>query len=52
MRRKGILFFLCIILMAMLVPGLATEAKAKPKLSVKSKTIYVGKPYQLKLNGG
>jgi hypothetical protein len=49
MKKKGIIFFLCIMFMAMLVPGLTAEAKAKPKLSVKSKSIYVGKQYQLKL---
>ncbi|MDE7424672.1 MAG: Ig-like domain-containing protein [Lachnospiraceae bacterium] len=44
MRKRGYCLFICIILLvAMFIPLENVQAKAKPKLSAKNKTMYVGK---------
>ena len=48
MMKKTIMFFICMVLILSVVP--ASDVKAtKPKLSVKTKTMYVGATYKIKL---
>ena len=42
-------FVICLFLALTVVPGTLVEAKAKPKLSVMKKTMYVGATYTIKL---
>ena len=51
MRRKSrtIIFFALVLLL--LIPGMAAEAKTKPKLAAKKKTMTIGQTYHLKLKG-
>ena len=51
MRRKSrtIIFFALALLL--LIPGMAAEAKTKPKLAAKKKTMTIGQTYHLKLKG-
>ena len=49
MRKRSILFIICILLVTLVSPAVTVEAKAKPKLSVKAKTMTVGQSYKLKL---
>ena len=51
MRRKSRTVILFALVLLMLIPGMAAEAKTKPKMSVKKKTITVGQTYHLKLKG-
>lgn len=49
MRKQSIIFIICVLLVTLVSPAITVEAKAKPKLSVKSKTMTVGESYKLKL---
>ena len=49
MKKKLLLSFVCFTLMLALLPVQVMDAKTKPKISVKSKSIYVGQSYTLKL---
>lgn len=49
MRKQGIIFLICVLMITLLFPVITVEAKAKPKLSVKAKIMTVGQSYQLKL---
>lgn len=42
-------FVICLFLALAVVPGTPVQAKAKPKLSVTKKTMYVGTTYKIKL---
>lgn len=46
---QSIIFIICALLVALVSPAVTVEAKAKPKLFVKSKTMTVGERYKLKL---
>lgn len=49
MRKQSIIFIICVLLLAFVSPVVTVEAKAKPKLSVKAKTMTVGESYKLRL---
>lgn len=50
MIKKICIFFICMVLMLSVVPVSDVQsAKAKPKLSAKTKTMYVGDTYKIKL---
>ena len=49
MMKKLFAFVICLFLTLAVMPGTEAEAKAKPKLSAKSKTMYVGDVYKIKL---
>ena len=51
MRRKNIMIILFTVAFMFLPSGITAEAKAKPKLEVKKKTVTAGQTYQLKLYG-
>ena len=51
MRRKNRIVILFVLALLMLIPGMAAEAKTKPKLTAKKKTMTVGQTYKLKLKG-
>ncbi len=51
MRRKSRIIVLFALALLLLIPGMAAEAKTKPKLVAKKKTITTGQTYKLKLNG-
>ena len=51
MRRKSRTVILFALVLLMLIPGMAAEAKTKPKLATKKKTMTVGQTYKLKLKG-
>ena len=47
--KRVFTFVICLFLALTVVPGTLVEAKAKPKLSVMKKTMYVGATYKIKL---
>lgn len=49
MRKGSSIFIICVLMITLLTPAITVEAKAKPKLSVKAKTMTVGQSYKLKL---
>lgn len=51
MRRKRRIVLLFALALLLLIPGMAAEAKTKPKLTAKKKTMTVGQTYKLKLKG-
>lgn len=51
MRRKSRTVILFALVLLMLIPGMEAEAKTKPKLAAKKKTMTVGQTYKLKLKG-
>ena len=51
MRRKSRTVILFALVLLMLIPGMAAEAKTKPKLAAKKKTMTIGQTYHLKLKG-
>ena len=51
MRRKSRIVILSALALLLLIPGMAAEAKTKPKLAAKKKTITAGQTYHLKLKG-
>lgn len=51
MKRKNRIAILFALVLLLLVPDIAAEARTKPKLEVKKKTTSVGRKCQLKLNG-
>ena len=51
MRRKSRTVILFALVLLLLIPGMAAEAKTKPKLATKKKTMTVGQTYKLKLKG-
>ena len=51
MRRKSRIVILFAMVLLMLIPGMTAEAKTKPKLAAKKKTITAGQTYHLKLKG-
>lgn len=51
MKRKSRIIILFVLALLLIIPGIAAEAKAKPKLETKKKTVTVGQTYRLKLNG-
>lgn len=51
MRRTNRIVILFVLALLMLIPGMAAEAKTKPKLTAKKKTMTVGQTYKLKLKG-
>ena len=51
MRRKSRTVILFALVLLMLIPGMAAEAKTKPKLAAKKKTMTIGQTYKLKLKG-
>jgi len=51
MRRKSRIVILFALVLLMLIPGMTAEAKTKPKLVAKKKTMTVGQTYKLKLKG-
>ena len=51
MRRKSSIVILFVLVLLLLIPGMAAEAKTKPKLAAKKKTMTVGQTYKLKLKG-
>ncbi|MCM1222976.1 MAG: Ig-like domain-containing protein [Lachnospiraceae bacterium] len=51
MGRKYIKIFLFALAFILLLPGMAAEAKSKPKLAAKTKALTVGQTYKLKLKG-
>ncbi|MCI8496410.1 MAG: Ig-like domain-containing protein [Lachnospiraceae bacterium] len=51
MRRKSRIMILFALAFLLLAPGITAEAKAKPKLAAKKKTMTVGQTYKLKLKG-
>lgn len=52
MKRKSRIIILFALALLLIIPGIAAEAKAKPKLETKKKTVTAGQTYRLKLNGG
>ena len=48
MMKKKMLFFICMALILSIVPASKAQA-AKPKLSAKTRTMYVGDTYKIKL---
>ena len=51
MRRKSRIVILFALTLLMLIPSMVAEAKTKPKLAAKKKTMTVGQTYKLKLKG-
>ena len=51
MRRKSRIIVLFALALLLLIPGMAAEAKTKPKLAAKKKIITIGQTYKLKLKG-
>lgn len=51
MGRKSRMIILFVLALLLLIPGMAAEAKTKPKLAAKKKTITAGQTYELKLKG-
>lgn len=51
MRRKSRIVILFALALLLLIPGMAAEAKTKPKLAAKKKAITAGQTYHLKLKG-
>lgn len=51
MRRKNTIIILFALVLTLLIPGMAAEAKTKPKLAANKKTMTAGQTYQLKLKG-
>ncbi len=51
MKRKNRIAILFALVLLLLMPDIAAEARTKPKLEVKKKTTTVGRKCQLKLNG-
>lgn len=51
MRRKNIMMILFALVLMLLLPGMAAEAKTKPKLAAKNKNMTAGQTYRLKLKG-
>lgn len=51
MGRKYIKIILFALALIMLLPGMAAEAKSKPRLAAKTKALTVGQTYKLKLKG-
>ncbi len=51
MRRKHIRIILFALAAMLILPGMAAEAKTKPKLAAKKKTVTAGQTYKLKLKG-
>lgn len=51
MGRKCIKIILFALALIMLLPGMAAEAKSKPRLAAKTKALTVGQTYKLKLKG-
>ena len=51
MRRKSRIIVLFALALLLLIPGMAAEAKTKPKLAAKKKTMTIGQTYKLKLKG-
>lgn len=51
MRRKSRTVILFALVLLLLIPGMAAEAKTKPKLAAKKKTMTIGQTYKLKLKG-
>ncbi|MCI8379815.1 MAG: Ig-like domain-containing protein [Lachnospiraceae bacterium] len=49
-RKSRMTIFFALVLL-LLIPGMTAEAKTKPKLAAKKKTITVGQTYRLKLKG-
>ena len=47
--QKRLISVICVVLLLVMLPMQSVEAKAKPKLSAKSKTITVGQTYTIKL---
>lgn len=47
--KKRLISVICVVLLLVLLPMQSVEAKAKPKLSAKSKTLTVGQTYTIKL---
>lgn len=50
MRRKNIVMILFALILALMIPGMVSEAKEKPKLTANKKFVKVGQTYQLKLD--
>lgn len=51
MGRKYVKIILFTLALMLLLPGMAAEAKTKPKLAAKKKTVTAGQTYKLKLKG-
>lgn len=51
MRKKRRIVILFALALLLLIPSMAAEAKTKPKLTAKKKTMTVGQTYKLKLKG-
>ena len=51
MRRKHIGIILFALAVMLVLPGMAAEAKTKPKLAAGKKNLTVGQVYKLKLKG-
>ena len=51
MRRKNRIIVLFALAFLLMIPGIAAEAKTKPKLEAKKKTMTIGQTYKLKLKG-
>ena len=50
MKKRGYCLFICMVLLVTIfIPMENVQAKAKPKLSTKNKTMYVGKTATLTL---
>lgn len=45
MRRKSRIIILFALVLLLLIPGMAAEAKTKPKLAAKKKTMTIGQTY-------
>lgn len=50
MMKRLFTFVICLVLAWAVMLGTEAEAKAKPKISAKSKTMYVGDIYKIKLS--
>ncbi len=51
MGRKNVIIILFALVLTLLIPGMETEAKTKPKLAANKKTMTAGQTYKLKLKG-
>ncbi len=51
MRRKRRIIISFALVLLLLIPGIAAEAKAKPELVAKKKIMATGQTYRLKSNG-
>lgn len=51
MRRKNIIMILFAFALALMISGMVSEAKEKPKLTANKKSVKVGQTYHLKLEG-